>query len=233
MCIYTITHRDSGRVYVGQTRGRADKRWTAHFAPSRLSKRGVSGAIRKYGVEAFDFAVLDVAETSEQLDHKERLWITRLGSLSPRGFNLESGGNTCKAVSSESRERRRVSFERWLSLNPDRRSFGNGSRGRKRTPEEVDAIRRGLMGRPVSCETRERISAKQRGVPKPPERTLHMARSRMKGLSLQRSDGASFLSYLEASSATGVGKSAIHAAANGKTKSSGGFTWNLVGEVQV
>ena len=227
MCIYTITHRDTGRVYVGQTRGVVKRRWQMHCAPSNKNKRGIGGAIAKHGKDAFDFCVLDLAEGHAQLDHKERFWIDRLNTLTPNGFNLETGGNSQKIVTEESRQRRRASFSRWLELNPDRSSFGNGARGRKRRPEEIAAIKAGLTGRQVSKETKERIAAKQRGVPKSRDYTLRMARGRMKGLVLQRSDGIFFQSYLEASEAAGVSKPAIRHAANGKTKSAGGFTWKL------
>ncbi len=228
MCIYTITHKESGRVYVGQTRGKVSVRWRAHCAPSRREKRGITGAIKKHGASAFSFSVIDVAETCEQLNHKERFWISSLGTLAPRGFNLEAGGNDGKAISAESRQRRQDSFSRWLAANPDRSSFGNGSRGRKRRPEEIAAIKTGLMGRPVSDETKEKIAAKQRGVPKTREYVLRMARGRMKGMALQRNDGVVFLSYLEAEESLLINRSAIHAAANGKHKTCGGYSWTLI-----
>ena len=228
MCIYTITHRASGRVYVGQTSMSAKRRWQFHCTPSNKNKRGIAGAIRKYGKEAFDFQVIDIAENSTQLDHKECFWITRLNSLAPSGFNLESGGNKNKSATTETRRAQREARAAWLATNPDTSKLGNGSRGRKRRPEEVAAIKVGLTGRSVSAETKERIAAKQRGVPKTRDYTLRMARARMKGMVLKRSDGAIFLSYLEAEESMRINRSAIHAAANGRTKSCGGFAWSVL-----
>lgn len=230
MCIYTITHRATGRVYVGQTKRSSGRRWMFHCTPSNKCKKGIGGALRKYGRFAFDFAVIDIAETTEQLDYKERFWISRLGSLAPSGFNLETGGNRNKAVSDDTRKAQREARAKWLSSGADISVLGNGSRGRKRRPEEVAAIKRGLTGRPVSAETKERISAKQRGVPKSADYTLRMARSRMKGFVLLRDDGAIFMSYMEAEAEMKINRSAIHAAANGRTKTCGGYGWTLLSE---
>ena len=228
MCIYSITHRESGRVYVGQTSGIAKRRWQHHCAPSNKNKRGIGGAIKKHGKDSFSFQVIDTAETGSQLDHKERFWIARLNALAPNGFNLESGGNMNKTATPETKAAQREARVKWIASGVDTSVLGNGSRGRKRRPEEIAAIKIGLTGRPVSSETRALMSAKQRGVPKTREYTLRMARGRMKGLVLRRDDGVIFLSYLEAEESIGINRAAIHAAANGRTKSSGGFEWSLV-----
>lgn len=227
MCIYTITHHDTGRVYVGQTRGRAGRRWQSHCAPSNKSRRGIVGALLKYGKERFDFDVIDIAETQDQLDHKERFWIKQLNTIAPHGFNLERGGNSNKSVSDATRNVQREARAAWLKTNPDTRSLGNGSRGRKRRPEEVEAIKRGLTGRPVSKETKERMSAKQRGVPKPLSRVIEMARSRMKERIVVCEDGHVYLSFSEAASNSGLDKVSIFNAATGKTKTCGGLRWWL------
>lgn len=198
-----------------------------HCAPSRREKRGVVGAIKKYGKEAFDFAVIDIAESEDQLNHKERFWISRLGAVAPNGFNIEAGGNENKKVSAATREAQRKARAAWLSSGADTKVLGNGARGRKRRPEEIAAIVRGLIGRTVSTETKERIAAKQRGVKKPEDQVLRMARDRMKGFVLVREDGVVFRSYMEAERVIGIHRSAIHAAANGKTKTCGGFAWQL------
>lgn len=226
-CIYKITNIESGKTYVGQTKGEVLKRWKSHCVPSNPAKTGVGGAIKKYGKEFFKFEVIGVAETPEQLDHMEKFWIDKLDCLAPNGYNLEKGGNSKKLVSALTRSRQKIARQKWLNGSPNLKSLGNGSRGRKRRPSEIDAIIKGLTGRPVSTETREKISSAQKGVTKDPEFVLNMARSMMKNKLLLRSDGEVFKSYFEAAKATGVSASAIHNAANGKTKTSGGFSWQL------
>ena len=227
MCVYAITHRESGRSYVGQTRGKAFRRWQFHCAPSNKNKRGIGGALRKYGKGAFDFAVIDIAESNEQLDHKEKFWITKLQTMSPNGFNLDSGGNKQKKVSDATRKAQRESRARWLVSGADTKVLGSGSRGRRRRPDEIAAIKAGLRGRPVSDITKERISAKQRGIAKPEARVIAMARARMKGCVVVCEDGHVFLSFFEAAKHSGLNKIAIFHATNGVTKRCGGLRWWL------
>jgi group I intron endonuclease len=223
MCVYSITHRASGRIYIGQTKGFVVRRWQAHCAPSRREVIGIVGAIKKHGRDAFDFRVLRLCSSADDLDAAEIAVISDLNTISPFGFNFESGGNCKKTVSEETRDRMRKSRKAWLESGADTSTLGNGSRGRKRRPEEISAIRAGLNGRPVSAETRQRISSSQAGRSMPKERVLRMARARMKGRVVMVEDGRSFLSFTEAVEGLGLSKANIFAAASGRNKSCGGL----------
>ncbi len=85
--IYLINHKPSGRKYVGQSIDVA-RRFTDH-------KRGkeptlISRAINKYGVDEFEFTLLEECP-QEDLDRREREFITSLNTLHPRGFNMTEG----------------------------------------------------------------------------------------------------------------------------------------------
>ena len=95
--IYVVTHKASGRRYVGQTKERTvSDRWKKHIEevtkPSRKSRRPLIEAIRKYGHGAFRFRKIDDAASLAELNEKERHWINKLGTLVPRGFNRSRGG---------------------------------------------------------------------------------------------------------------------------------------------
>lgn len=102
MCIYTITNRNSGKVYVGQTTRLAGGRWYKHVWAKEGS--AISAAIRKHGIETFDFAVIDNAENVDQLNHKERFWVRYFNSMSPNGYNLLDGGKN-RVPSAETRRK--------------------------------------------------------------------------------------------------------------------------------
>lgn len=52
-CIYMVTHRDSGRFYVGQTRYSASHRWNVHKSAARTrANTYFYKAIRAHGPEA-------------------------------------------------------------------------------------------------------------------------------------------------------------------------------------
>ena len=91
MCIYHITHIETGEKYVGQTTNKLSTRWLSHCRPNSYCVR-LSRAIQKHGKDAFEIAVLEVCETIDQLNEREIYWIKELNTLSPNGYNLNSGG---------------------------------------------------------------------------------------------------------------------------------------------
>lgn len=125
MYIYTITHRESGKCYVGQTRADLQTRWRKHFAPKAGHRSAIKCALLKYGREAFDFAAIDIAETQEQLNHKESFWIRQLNSLSPNGYNLTSGGESPES-SPETLEKLSASLKKRFAEKP----WGNEGRAK-------------------------------------------------------------------------------------------------------
>lgn len=108
MCVYCITHKATGMRYVGQTRGAAGDRWMNHIVADNNKQSRIKRAIKKHGRDAFDFAVIDIAETVDQLDHKERFWIEKLNTVSPNGYNLMLGGQSIRKFSEETIEKMRA-----------------------------------------------------------------------------------------------------------------------------
>ncbi len=117
--IYKITHKDSGKTYIGQTLD-TKRRWTEHGKPSIDTY--ISRAIRKYGRAAFEYTVIDVVCQMEA-NEKEIAYIHAYNSLVPNGYNLSllmtggshseetkakiSASNKGKVVSMETREKMR------------------------------------------------------------------------------------------------------------------------------
>ena len=94
--IYKITNNLDGRVYIGQVMNKSSqKRFKRHCGDrnGRLHSH-IDRALEKYGAENFTLQVLDTAETKEELDEKERIWIDLLDATNPlRGYNLTKGGD--------------------------------------------------------------------------------------------------------------------------------------------
>jgi group I intron endonuclease len=88
LCIYTITNKVTGMVYVGKTKRPAAERWTEHTGKNRATSSYISRAITKYGKHNFEFSVIDHAENESMLSHKESFWIKQLDSMAPKGYNL-------------------------------------------------------------------------------------------------------------------------------------------------
>ncbi|MHA1193605.1 MAG: hypothetical protein ACTSP9_15180 [Promethearchaeota archaeon] len=44
--------------------------------------------IEKYGLEKFEFEILDTATSKEELDKKQKEYIKKFNSLEPNGYNV-------------------------------------------------------------------------------------------------------------------------------------------------
>lgn len=107
MYIYKFTHILSGRCYIGQTIQNPNQRRLEHIADSRYSTKEYHfhNALRKYGITAFTFEVIDTASTLEELNLLEEKYVNEFNSID-NGFNIrQAGGN--KLHSEESKERMR------------------------------------------------------------------------------------------------------------------------------
>jgi group I intron endonuclease len=95
MLIYLITNKINGKRYVGQTIQTLRNRWHGHKQASLPGKSTVPlyNAIRKYGLENFEIKVLSRSHSMEELNHREAYCIKLLGTLSPNGYNLATGGS--------------------------------------------------------------------------------------------------------------------------------------------
>jgi group I intron endonuclease len=105
MHIYKFTHIESGRVYIGQTIQDPNQRRLEHIADSRYTTKEYHfhNAIRKYGIEAFKFEVIDSATSLQDLNILEDRYIKEYNSIE-NGFNIrQAGGN--KLHSEESKKR--------------------------------------------------------------------------------------------------------------------------------
>lgn len=146
--VYRITHRESGKFYIGITARTVSVRWREH-------KRGrgqsvLAKAVRKYGPAAFDVQTLAYAADADEARELERYLIARLDPP----YNLTDGGEGCWGL------------ERGPCPQHVRDKIAATLRGRKLTPEH----RAKLIGRPahlkgkmMPAETRAKISAAKKG----------------------------------------------------------------------
>jgi group I intron endonuclease len=96
--IYLITHKASGRRYVGQTIQTLERRWEYHleqaWAGHIKGAESLHAAIREYGADAFEIRQIDEGTTKIDLGQRERHWIKTLRTLVPRGYNISPGGES-------------------------------------------------------------------------------------------------------------------------------------------
>ena len=89
----------NGKSYIGQTHRELKERINEHIRKSKI-KTEISynypfyRAIRKYGVDNLKWSIIDCADTSEELNEKEKYWISYYDTyiLNKKGYNQTIGG---------------------------------------------------------------------------------------------------------------------------------------------
>ena len=109
MVIYKITNLINNKVYIGQTRRSIENRWRDHCTLTKSKHRSlIRLAIAKYGQDSFKIEIIDNCQSIDELNTKEQVRIQEYNSLSPSGYNLDSGGKS-KIVHAESRKKMSLS----------------------------------------------------------------------------------------------------------------------------
>jgi|SRR5882762_437772 len=134
MILYLITHRDSGKMYVGVTSRTLAKRWNQHLYDA--GHRGCGhfhSALKKYGAKAFHREVLISTDDAHSLFNLERLFIVLFQTTDLRfGYNLSAGGEGNPGLS--------ISAERKLAVS-------NAQRGKPKSAEHRAKLSAALKGR--------------------------------------------------------------------------------------
>lgn len=94
--IYKITCLITKKQYIGKTEIGTQQRWKQHCRTAFLPSHGdynfpLHMAIRKYGIDNFLVTIIDTAETSEELNEKEKQWIDFFDTYN-NGYNASMGG---------------------------------------------------------------------------------------------------------------------------------------------
>ena len=174
MFIYIVTNRINGKVYVGQTNGSVERRWSDHRKSAQAGRTVFAKAIRKYGHEAFGISSVKLPAGSSQmnLNEAERLYIAELGSLVPNGYNLRSGGDGGGLLSETTRSRMSLgwhSTHRGQPHTAEAREKMSASRKGKCSPALRSFLAEANARRTFSAETRAKISAAKTGAICSPE----------------------------------------------------------------
>ena len=101
--IYKITS-PSGKMYIGQTIGKLNRRLSRHATESGCV--AMKRAMDKYGRENMKYDVIEENVPLEHLNDCEMYWVDELNTLSPNGYNLKTGGGR-PVFSEETKERMR------------------------------------------------------------------------------------------------------------------------------
>jgi group I intron endonuclease len=142
--LYQYTNRSNGKRYIGVTKDpitRADD-----HAKGRSKARAFNAAVKKYGIDNFDYAVLAIFDDAEAASYHEQITILSIGTLAPYGYNLRAGAPYTKyggTFSSETRAKLSAANKGqipWTKGNhhsiETRAKISAANKGRKQTPEQ-------------------------------------------------------------------------------------------------
>lgn len=97
LSIYRFKNLINGKVYIGQTTVPMRKRLIQHMTFSRpwtkCHKTYFHNALAKYGLNNFELSLIEICNSQEELDTREKYWINYYKSNDKQfGYNIESGG---------------------------------------------------------------------------------------------------------------------------------------------
>lgn len=109
--IYKITNKVNNKIYIGQTTKGFKKRYCGNIKFTK--NRYLKADIEKYGIDAFEInEQLDIAETADELDEKERYYISLYSSNERnKGYNIMSGVSHSKYYTKKSKQQITINID--------------------------------------------------------------------------------------------------------------------------
>jgi len=127
--IYMLTNTVTGKSYVGQTIQRPSARIRQHASGKQFGHTRscqptmLQQSIAKHGWDAFMWEILEsnIAHVPEEiLDDRERYWIACKQTQSPKGYNMDEGGQGGKRYTAEMRAARSKAMQPWARSEKSR-----------------------------------------------------------------------------------------------------------------
>lgn len=173
--VYKVVRIATGDVkYIGITSQAVETRWAQHRSVARANRGSRMGAaLRKYGEDAFEIIHIAHCENGVEAMRIERLLIADYGTFGRSGYNATPGGEGVgrdgRVISEE--ERKAITarnLEKWA--DPIwRAAQRERMRGCKKPTGFGEAISARRTGKPMSDETRAKMSASRIGKKHAPE----------------------------------------------------------------
>lgn len=163
--IYKITNLLNGKVYVGQTIQKLNRRMNQHKHSG--DDKGIDKAIQKYGWKNFKVEVIEEVPR-EMLNEREQFWIAHYDCMVPNGYNLTSGGNSDFTVSEETKEKLRLANEGKTLSEETKAKISASTKNppperRKKMSDAHKGEKNGFYGKKHTEESKAKMSASKVG----------------------------------------------------------------------
>lgn len=167
--IYKITNVSNGKVYIGQTKNKNERKHQ-HFCELRNNKhanRHLQNSFNKYGEESFVYEIIDHCNV-EEIDAKEKYWINHFSSTNDKkGYNIEEGGCQTKNLSQFTRNKISKKAKARFQDPEQRRLASERAKKRFQDPKERERLSIINKGRIRGEDFREKMSQIHTGRKRP------------------------------------------------------------------
>ena len=206
MIIYAFKNKTNGKIYVGQTINTFRYRTMQHL---RSNQTYFDKALNKYGIEGFEYKIIDTAQNPVELNKKEIYWIDKLNSLKPNGYNLCAGGKTSSGYrhTYESKRKMSVTKKKLGSMKGNKNHYY----GKNHTEEIKQKMKK-------AWENEERLA-------KLKKHNENLDRTYQQKKVTNVDTGEVFNSIKEAAEKYSLKETHISRVCRGKRKTTGGFRW--------
>lgn len=178
MIIYKATNKINKKSYIGQTVKSLNRRIQEHGNESKRCSYFFCKALRKYGLNNFDWAVIKECKNREELNIWEKYYILFFNTKKPYGYNLTDGGWNGAPFkghkhSDETKNRIKKRIREIYSTPEVREKISNALKGHKFSAsrnKKMGDFRRGktfieLYGEEKAKEFKKKLSDARKGKP--------------------------------------------------------------------
>lgn len=177
--LYKVTHRESGKSYIGIAID-PKERWRTHLSTSKHGRGAhFANALKLYGKDAFDWKVICTYISTEVAIEAEKHAI----AAGYGHYNLTTGGEYGKAYMPEVRAKMSEAKKGRKLSEAIRAKMSAAHQARNERLGRVKLVFYGpklprvyTTGHKASEETKAKMSAAMKGIPKPPRTAQHSAR---------------------------------------------------------
>ncbi len=164
--IYTYTNLINKKIYVGRTID-PKTRYGRYHRCELNGNRAINRAMKKYGIDNFEYKVIDHADDDISLNLLEQHYIQLLQShTSQHGYNMTVGGEGVSGFTHTTESRKKMSIARLgkeahIFSDEEKKKISDRKKGCRFTEEhkkKLSIAAKLRQGRVISQETRNKIS---------------------------------------------------------------------------
>lgn len=162
--VYRLRNRVSGKAYVGISKNPTLRVRFGHAweAGKKSPRYGISRAIKKYGVNAFDLAILGCMWSRKAAADEEMRQIAAHDSFGPRGYNMTAGGEDPPRSTPASSAKRVATLSERGYPSP---MLGKRHTAESRAKMSVSALgNKNSLGHEIPPDVRAKMSASHTGL---------------------------------------------------------------------